>query len=377
MIHYTAFYNFAFISIRKSEKMNRNIFPLVILFSLIIIFFSCSSQSRRSRKPVSNITILPKAQNYICENNISVRVETKLKNGEIKNIQLFYQGELIKETKELDFTVSKIELDKPGIKNLRVVATKTDKVSNSRAVTINVVSDIVPEKYTYTTISDYPHNTDFYTQGFIFHDGHIYEGTGEYGKSGIYKTDLATGKILLKKDLPEKYFGEGITILNNKLYQLTYRAQKGYVYDLSNFAVTDSFTYRSKEGWGLTNDGTHLIMSNGTHELIWIDPSDFSEIKKTEVANNQGLINYLNELEFINETIYANVYTTSMIVQIEPETGKVLSEIKLDGILNMYTNPSDTIDYLNGIAYDAQRDRIFITGKWWPRIFQINLLESK
>lgn len=357
--------------------MNRTIFPLFILFSLIIIIFSCSSQSRRSRKPVSNITILPKAGNYVCGNNISVRVETKLKNGEIEAIQLFYQGKLIKETKELDFTVSEIELNKPGIKNIRVVATKTDEVSNSRAVSFPVVSDIIPEKYTYAAVNDYPHNKNFYTQGFVFHNGHLYEGTGEYGKSGIYKTDPFTGEILLKKELAEKYFGEGITILNNKIYQLTYRAQKGYVYNLNNFAVTDSFTYRSEEGWGLTNDGRYLIMSNGTHELIWIDPSDFSEVKKTEVANNQGMVHYLNELEYINETIFANVYTTSMIVQIDPGTGKVLSEVDLSGILNMYTNPSDTIDYLNGIAYDTQGEHMFITGKWWPRIFQINLLKSE
>ncbi|HDR51045.1 MAG TPA: glutaminyl-peptide cyclotransferase, partial [Mariniphaga anaerophila] len=148
-------------------------------------------------------------------------------------------------------------------------------------------------------------------------------------------------------------------------------------YQLEDFAVIDSFTFRSQEGWGLTNDGKYLIMSNGTHELIWIDPTDFSEVKNVQVANNRGIINYLNELEYINETIYANVYTTNLIVQIEPETGKVLSEINLDGILNMYTNPSDTIDYLNGIAYDSNLDRFFVTGKWWPRLFQIELVESK
>ena len=145
----------------------------------------------------------------------------------------------------------------------------------------------------------------------------------------------------------------------------------------SDFSVIDSFTYTSKEGWGLTNDGTNLIMSNGTHELIWIDPTDFSEIKKIQVANNQDLVNYINELEYINNTIYANVYTTNIIIQIEPETGKVLSEINLDGILKMYTNSTDTVDYLNGIAYDNNTDRLFVTGKWWPRLFEIELIESK
>lgn len=357
--------------------MKKNIFPFVLILGFIIIVFSCSNQSKRSRKPVSNITIIPQAKNYIYGNSVSVRVETKLKNGEIDNIQLFYQEKLLKETKEMDFTVSNIELNEVGRNTFKVIATKTDQVNNSRSVAFNVVSDVVPKKFTYTTLRDYPHNRKFYTQGFEFHDGFIYEGTGEYGKSGLYKVNLNTGNTLLQHKLSDIYFGEGITILNNKIYQVTYRAQKGFVYNLDDFAVIDSFQYHSKEGWGLTNDGKYLIMSNGTHELLWIDPADYSEVKKVQVANNRGIINYLNELEYIDETIYANVYTTNLIVQIEPETGKVLSEINLDGILNMYTNPKDTIDYLNGIAYDSDADRLFVTGKWWPRIFEIELLKSE
>jgi glutaminyl-peptide cyclotransferase len=357
--------------------MKRSIFPLFLIFSLLITFFSCSNKPKRSRKPVSSLTIIPQAQNYIYGSEVSVRVQTKLRNGEIDNVKLYYQGELLHESSELDFSVSNVNLTDLGKNTLYVTATKTDDVSNSRSVTINVVSDITPKKYTYTTLKDYPHNRKFYTQGFEFYDGYIYEGTGEYGASGLYKVNLYTGNIVMQHLLHEKYFGEGITILNGKIYQLTYRAQKGFVYNFDNFAVIDSFTYKSKEGWGLTNNGEYLIMSNGTHELTWLDPADFSEVKKVQVANQRGIVNYLNELEFINGTIYANVYTTNLIVQIEPETGKVLSEINLDGILKMYTNPADTIDYLNGIAYDAANDRIFVTGKWWPRLFEIELIELK
>jgi glutamine cyclotransferase len=326
---------------------------------------------------VSTITILPQAKNYIYGNNVSIRVQTKLRNGEIDNIKLFYQGELLQETSELDFTVSNVKLNNLGRNTLNVTATKTDDVSNSRSTTFNVVSDITPKKYTYTTLKDYPHNRKFYTQGLEFFNGFIYEGTGENGSSGLFKVNLNTGNTISEHLLDDKYFGEGITILNDKIYQLTYRAQKGFVYNLSDFAVIDSFTYKSKEGWGLTNDGNYLIMGNGTHELTWLDPSDFSEVRKVQVANNKGIINYLNELEYINGTIFANVYTTNLIVQIEPETGKVISEINLEGILNMYTNPSDTIDYLNGIAYDAEGERFFVTGKWWPRLFEIELVESE
>jgi glutaminyl-peptide cyclotransferase len=348
----------------------------VIIF-LVSLSFSCSNQPKRSRKPVSSITIMPAAKNYIYGNTVSVRVETKLRDGEIDNVQLFYKGQLLKESQELDFTVKNIVLDQIGNNSFSVIATKTDEVSNSRQVPFVVVSDIPPKKYTYTTVRDYPHNKNFYTQGFEFHNGFIYEGTGEYGASGLYKVNLQTGNIVMQHMLNKKYFGEGITILNNKVYQLTYRAQKGFVYNLDDFAVVDSFRYQSKEGWGLTTDGNYLIMSNGTHELIWIDPENYSEVKRVQVANNQGLVNYLNELEYIDNTIFANVYTTNIIVQIDPENGKVLSEINLHGILNMYTNLADTIDYLNGIAYDEKSNRMLVTGKWWPRIFEIELVESK
>lgn len=358
--------------------MNKKTFFLLFLILGIFGFLlSCSSQDKRSRQPVSAITILPAAQNYMYGNIISVRVQTRLRNGKIDNIRLYFKGQLIHETDELDFTVDNIKLDEIGTHTFSVTATKTDDVSNTRQTSINVLSDISPKRYTYSTVADYPHNTGYYTQGLEYHDGYMYEGTGEYGSSGLYKYNLKTGKVVREHKLSDKYFGEGITILNDKIYQLTYRAQKGFVYNLHDFSVADSFQYRSKEGWGLTNDGRHLIMSNGTHELIWLDPSDFSEVKKVQVANRAGIVNYINELEYINKTIYANVYTTNIIVQIEPETGKVLSEINLTGILNMYKNPADTVDYLNGIAYDHKNDRMFVTGKWWPRIFEIKLIESK
>ena len=349
----------------------------LLLVFIVVASYSCSNQSKRSRKPVSNITVLPATNNYVFGSTVAVKVETKLRNGKIDNIKLYHNGRLIEENDNLDFTVEGIQLDELGNSTFHVIATKTDDVSNTRTATITVLSDLPPKKYNYTVVRDYPHNTEFYTQGLEFHDGYIYEGTGEHGRSGLFKVNLKTGKPVMQHLLDSKYFGEGITILDNKVYQLTYRAQKGFVYNLDNFALIDSFRYSSKEGWGLTNDGRHLIMSNGTHELIWLDPTDYSEVKKVQVANRAGLVNYLNELEHIDKTIFANVYTTNMIIQIDPETGKVLSEVNMDGILKMYINPTDTVDYLNGIAYDQQGDRLFVTGKLWPRLFEIKLIESK
>ncbi|WP_158866128.1 glutaminyl-peptide cyclotransferase [Maribellus comscasis] len=357
--------------------MKKSVFPLVLVFSLFVTFFSCSNKPKRSRKPVSTIVIQPSKKNYVFGEKVSVEVKTKVKNGEIENIQLFYENQLIKESSELEFTVPGVELNALGNNNFKVVATKTDGVDNSRVKSIPVVSDVVPKKYSYQIINNYPHLKSSFTEGLEFYKGFLYEGTGNNGESHLMKINMPNGNVVQTYSLDEIYFGEGITILNNKIYQLTYKAQKGFVYNLSDFALIDSFQYSSREGWGLTNDGTNLIMGNGTHTLTWLSPEDFSVIKMVQVADNKGLVNFINELEYIDGKILANVYTTNRIIEIDAETGKVIREINLDGIINMYTNPSDTLDYMNGIAYDKENDRLFVTGKYWPRLFEIKLIESE
>ena len=262
-----------------------------------------------------------------------------------------------------------------GKSNITVEPIKKDGVKNTRTKTISAFSDVVPKTYSYKIVNVYPHSKKYFTQGLQYFNGFLYEGTGEHGTSGLFKVNLKTGKELQAYHLDEKYFGEGITILNDKIYQLTYRTQKGFVYNLNNFAVVDSFEYKG-EGWGLTNDGEYLIMSNGTNVLTWLNPADFSIVKKVEVADNNGFINLLNELETIDGSIFANLYTTEKIVEIEPETGRVLSEVSFPGIINMYHNSSDRIDYMNGIAYNKETERFFITGKLWPKLFEIELIPS-
>jgi len=355
--------------------MGRSFFPLLLVCSMFITAFSCSNKSSKSRKPVSSITIQPKKNIYVFGEKVSVNVKTKVKNGEIENIKVYYKNELIKESKELDFTVDGIDINMLGNSNFKVEPIKTDGVKNVGTKSIKTVSDITPKKYAYKVINIYPHSKDYYTQGLEYYNGFLYEGTGEKGSSGLFKVNLKTGKELQAFHLNEKYFGEGITILNDKIYQITYHAQKGFVYNLSNFALIDSFQYKG-EGWGLTNDGANLILSNGTQVLTWLDPDDFSVIKKIEVANNKDIVRQINELEYIEGSIYANVYTTEMIVEIEPETGRILSEISLPGIINMYHKREDRIDYMNGIAYDNKTKRIFITGKLWPRLFEVEFIPS-
>ncbi len=349
-------------------------FPLILVFSLFVTFFSCSNKSSKSRKPVSAIVISPQKSNYAFGDKISVNVKTKIKGGEIESVKLFLNGQLLKESKEFDFTATDIELKQLGNSTFTVEAVKTDGQNNTRSQVISVFSNEPAQKYTYQVVKTYPHAKEHYTQGLEFYNNTLYEGTGEYGTSGIFKERYETGGIEKTVKLEDKYFGEGITILNDKIYQLTYKHQKGFVYQLADFALIDTFTFRSAEGWGLTNDGTNLIMSDGTHLLTWINPNDYSVVKTLQVANNRGLMNNLNELEYVNGSIYANVYTTDIIVQIDPETGKVISEINLKGILDMYKNIGDKIDYLNGIAFNEKTGNLFVTGKYWPKMFEIKLV---
>lgn len=358
--------------------MKRNIFPEVLVFCLLISFFSCSNKSnKRPRKPVSTISIKPSKQMYTAGDKVTLSIKTRLRDGELKSVKVYYAGELLEESDKLKFEISDVELDRVGNTSFKVNTEKTDGLKNSRTKTINVLSEIAPKQLTYQVVVKYPHLKTSYTQGLEYFNGYLYEGTGEKGHSKLMKIDIKTGKPVQSFNLDDKYFGEGITILNDKIYQLTYHANKGFVYDLKTFAVIDSFTYRSEQGWGLTNDGTNLIMSDGTNVLTWLNPNDFSIVKTLQVANNRGNMNVLNELEYIDGIIYANIYTTNYIVKIDSESGKVLEEINMEGLIDMYHRSNDRIDVLNGIAYDAKNDRMFVTGKLWPMLFEVKFIEQQ
>lgn len=357
--------------------MSKFFYPLFVFTILLITSFSCSNSSDRSRKPVSSITVEPNKKSYAFNENVSVSVNTNVKNGEIGNIQLYYNNQLIKETRELNFTVKNFKLNELGNAVIKVVATKTDGVSNTKTKPLLVVSDVIPENYTYQVIKVLPHQKSFYTQGLEFYNGFFYEGTGGYGKSGIYKTNVLTGNSIQSAKIENEFFGEGITVLNNKIYQLTWKNKKGFVYNLSDFALIDSFSIPFNEGWGLTNNGKDLIMSDGSNFLYWVDPITFKVIKIVQVANHKDIMNNLNELEYIEGLIYSNVYTTDLIVVIEPETGKITKEIKLNGLIDKYRNLSDSTEVLNGIAYDKINQKLYVTGKYWARLFEIKTLPLK
>ncbi len=238
-----------------------------------------------------------------------------------------------------------------------------------------ILSDIAPEPFDIKILKTYPHNPQFYTQGLEFDNGYLYEGTGQWQQSGLYKYKPENGEVLQSINIPDEMFGEGITILNDKVYQLTWRNNTGFVYDKKSFEKISEFHYAT-EGWGLTNNGTELIMSDGSETLYFMDANQFQEIRRIYVYTPQGPVTNLNELEFVNGLIYANVYTTNSIIAIDPATGKVLKNIDLS-VLPTKLKPQKQIDVLNGIAYDKTRNRLLVTGKWWPTLFEIELVSKR
>jgi glutamine cyclotransferase len=234
-------------------------------------------------------------------------------------------------------------------------------------------SNVIPV-YTYNVINTYPHDRNAFTEGLVFDDGVLYEGTGLYGNSSLRKVELETGDVLQIRELSAEFFGEGITICGNEIIQLTWQSHIGFVYDKNSFELLQEFNY-STEGWGITYDGTHLIMSDGTSTLHFLDPETFEEIGQLEVFDDDGLVTKLNELEYVQGEIYANVWQTDRIAIIAPETGRVIGWVELGGLLTA-EDCSEPVDVLNGIAYDAGTDRLFVTGKLWPKLFEIQLIST-
>jgi len=229
--------------------------------------------------------------------------------------------------------------------------------------------------YGYEIINIYPHDVNAFTQGLVYENGVLYEGTGQRGYSSLRKVEIETGKVLQIYHLPDYFFGEGITIWKDKIVQLTYQSRQGIVYDKETFKPLSEFKYNT-EGWGLTHNGKNLIMSDGSPTLIFLDPNSYEVVNKVAVYYNGSLLENINELEYINGKIFANVWMTDNIVIIDPESGQVESLIDLGGLMKkMQINRQ--IDVLNGIAYDAKNKRLFVTGKWWPNLFEIKLIPRK
>lgn len=227
----------------------------------------------------------------------------------------------------------------------------------------------------YKVIAEYPHDPKAFCQGFVVADGQMYEGTGKYGESTLRKIDLETGRILSVVPLDSAYFGEGVTILDGQIYQLTWQNRIGLVYDQKTMKRVNTFRYTG-EGWGLTNDGKRLILSDGTSMLRFIDPKTFNVVKRLRVRGTSGAVDKLNELEYVKGEILANIWYADRIARISPESGEILGWIDLSGLYPEKLRASRE-DVLNGIAFDEASERLFVTGKNWPKVYEIELVTGK
>lgn len=227
-----------------------------------------------------------------------------------------------------------------------------------------------PKVMGFSIVGTYPHDTSSYTQGLLIYNGVMYEGTGNYGFSKLKKVDLATGKTEKEISLDKKYFGEGVTILRDTVYQLTYKEKTVFVYTLKDFKKIKEYTV-DFEGWGLTNDGTSLIISTGGSDLLYYDPSTFKLIKKQAITESGSPAHDINELEYINGFIYANQYKEPYIFKIDPATGVVIAKADVSSMWNRIKAIDPDADVPNGIAYDAATKKIYITGKWWPELYEV------
>jgi len=228
--------------------------------------------------------------------------------------------------------------------------------------------------YGYVVKKTYPHDPQAFTQGLLFKDGFLYESTGLNGRSSVRKVQLETGKVLMSKDIASEFFGEGLTDFGNELVNITWTSQQGFVYDVANFKLKKTFTYPG-EGWGLANDGKQIYMSDGSAAIRVLDPKTLIELRRIQVSADGKPITQLNELEWVEGELYANIWQTDVIARIDPASGRVLGWIDLGGLLQFGGKDVKAVDVLNGIAYDSKRHRLFVTGKLWPKLFEIELIQ--
>lgn len=228
----------------------------------------------------------------------------------------------------------------------------------------------------FRVVAEYPHDPEAYTQGLVIDDGVLYEGTGIEGRSSLRRVDLESGEVLQSRSLDDEHFGEGVAIMGDRIYQLTWLSGTCFVYDRETFALRETFSYET-EGWGLTHNGTHLIMSDGSNRLVFRDPETFAETGHVDVMDGDVPVSYLNELEYIDGEVWANVYQTDRIARIDPASGQVTGWIDLTGLLTPEDRLGRTVDVLNGIAHDPATGQIYVTGKLWPTLFEIELMPPR
>lgn len=368
----------------------RNIIAVsgIVLFISAVFLFSCSGDHSDNHQQDGGGVIGTMSDSYINRPaggrnfviGTSIPIELKLRKipENLDSVLIYVDQRIVfstnekKESYQFDFSDSSTTC---GTHQIKTVLKKSDGKREEQYQRFVYLSDVEPVQYTYNIVKKFPHDIHAYTQGLIIDNGILYEGTGLRGESQLRIVNMMDGSIMKSVDIKDNLFGEGITIIGDKIYQLTYQAHRGFVYDKKSFALLSEFQYKT-EGWGITTNGSDLIYSDGSHQLFYVNPETFEVVKTIEVYDNHGMQTRLNELEYIEGEIWANVYTTDEILRIDPNSGKVTGKISCRGLLQPEEYKPGETDVLNGIAYDHRNKNIYITGKNWPWMFEVKIVRA-
>ncbi len=347
--------------------MNRFKYIAIGLFS--ILFVSCGGGNSTTSK-LFKIQLEDNKSEFQQNQTVSIDLRNP-KQKTINSVSYSIDG------MELVSNDGKITLNIPTLGNKTLLAKVTyDDGTVDVTKNIKVLASKSPEIYTYEVLNEYPHDIKAYTQGLEFHNDTLYESTGRNGQSSLRKVDYKSGKILKQIDLDKTFFGEGITILNNKIYQLTWQSGMGFIYSLDNFEKIDTFTYdQSREGWGLCNNGKNLLKSDGTEKIWNLNPETLKEEGYIETVTNRSIFNKTNELEYVDGKIYANVYLKESMMIIDAQSGAIEGVVNFGGLKEKVKQHAD-LDVLNGVAYHPERKTFFVTGKNWDKLFEVNILKK-
>lgn len=364
----------------------------ISLFVLLLITWTLSCSGRPGKKtepeiptgslvPEEAVTKLIKLispdENSGFKLNDPVKVVLALedKNKLPDSVLIYFDSKLVKviKTAPWEYSIPPVFTVTTGRKSLKVSAYKGGKSMNTITRFMIIYSDKVPKRNGYKVVNTYPHNRDAFTQGLVYDNGVLFEGTGQNTGSSLREVELNTGRIIRQHNLDASLFGEGIALYRDRIFQVTWENKVGFVYEKSTFKLINKIYYPT-QGWGLTTIDDNIVMSDGSNILYYFEPEMFTVVSRIEVYDNEKKVEQLNELEYINGEIWANIWTTDLIARIDKVSGKVISYIDLKGILPESERNAET-DVLNGIAYDIQGKRIFVTGKKWPKLYEIRITE--
>jgi glutaminyl-peptide cyclotransferase len=359
----------------------------IILFTCII---SCSGRPGNITKTAKGLSDMSKnniaadlmgmkspAENaeYKLRDQVKVAVFPENSEKSFDSVKVYFDGKAVTvmTAAPWECSVGSSFTSLTGRKSVKAVAYSKEKTQSVTRFVI-IYSDAVPGKNSYKVIHVYPHDNQAFTQGFFYDNGLLYEGTGQEAGSSLREVELETGKVVRQHNLESSLFGEGITLYNDRIYQVTWTNKVGFVYNKSDFKVINKFFYQT-QGWGLTTINDMIVMSDGSNILYFYKPEMFEEVSKLEVYDNEKKVDQLNEIEYINGEIWANIWQTDLIARIDPSTGKVNSYIDMSPLFPESKRREVNADVLNGIAYDASGGRIFVTGKRWPKLYEIKVTE--